>query len=355
MFSPSRGPERLVRMAQWLIALLFAYFLIQVGGSILADLPSLTKAPKQDTFLQSPPIKALEAKLHPLESERQGLQEQLNSLRQRQELAQQAYASDKASFDNWRSARSATEQASQNPEVIARVRKLDSQIQLQQRLRGEQQALLGQLGGLQARISPIEKQLAQLRSQAERRFQQAQQSAEWKVFGLRLLLVGPLLVFALWQFRRYRRSPQWPFVWGILIFGLQVFFFELVPYLPSFGAYIRYGVGALLTFVAGRALIRWLQDYLQRKQQEQAAPQEQRQRQIRYEKALQSLSQSQCPSCERRLTAKDGSFPNFCMHCGLELQLDCPRCHHHHLSFFPYCPSCGLRQASATPAGANPV
>ena len=30
MISPSRGPERLVRAGQWLVALLFAYFLIQV-------------------------------------------------------------------------------------------------------------------------------------------------------------------------------------------------------------------------------------------------------------------------------------------------------------------------------------
>ena len=43
MLSPSRGPERLIRIGQWLIALLFAYFLIQVGSSLIADLPALGK------------------------------------------------------------------------------------------------------------------------------------------------------------------------------------------------------------------------------------------------------------------------------------------------------------------------
>ena len=35
------------------------------------------------------------------------------------------------------------------------------------------------------------------------------------------------------------------------------------------------------------------------------------------------------------------------MHCGLQIQRDCPRCNHHHLSFFPYCPACGLAAPTA--------
>jgi hypothetical protein len=343
-----------VRLAQWLITLLFAFFLIQVGGSLLADMPSLTTAPQRQTFLHTPSIAALEASLQPLQAEQRDLQERLNELRGRQDLARQAYESDKASFDTWRSTRSATGQEGQNSEVIARARQLDNQLQLQRQLRGEQRALEQRLSGVRARTTPIEGQLAARKDQAERRYQQARERAEWVVFGLRLVLVGPLLAVALWQFRRYRQSEQWPFVWGILIFGLFTFFVELVPYLPSFGGYIRYGVGALLTVVAGRALIRWLRAYLWRKQREQTAPPEERQRGIRDEKALQTLGRNQCPSCERRLTshtsAPDGALPNFCMHCGLTLQLDCPRCQCHHLAFFPFCPSCGLARGNA-PSG----
>ncbi len=346
MFSPSRGPERLVRIAQWLIALLFAFFLIQVGGSLLADLPSLSRAPARDTFLQAPPIPALVAQLKPLEEERQRLQERQQALRQREEVARQAYESAKAGFDTWRAARAATEQASHNQEVIARARQLDLLLQQRERLRSDQRRMEEQLKALADRTTPLDQQLAERRQRAEQRYQRARAQAEWQVFGLRLLLVGPLLAGSIWQFRRYRRSEQWPFVWGILLFGLVAFFVELAPYLPSFGAYIRYGVGALLTLGAGRALIRWFDDYQRRMRLEQGAPQDQRQRRIRYETALRSLARGQCPSCERPVPTKDDQLPNFCMHCGLALRTPCPQCHTPHLSFFPYCPSCGQRRGA---------
>ena len=347
MLSPSRGPERLIRIGQWLIALLFAYFLIQVGSSLIADLPLLTKAPRQEQFVDRPRLEPLLSELKPLTQARDNLQGRLEGVRRKEEEAREAYATDKASFDNWRSARSATEQSSQNPEVIARVRQLDTQLDQQRRLSAERQGLERQLGDLQSRIDTPQRQVDQLQAEAQTRWQRARQRAEGRAFVIRLLFVGPVLALAIWQFRRFRGSDQWPFVWGFLLFGLFAFFFELVPYLPSFGAYIRYGVGALLTFLGGRALIRWLNAYLLRKQAEQAAPQQERQGQIRYESALQALGRNQCPSCERSLSRSDAQLPNFCMHCGLQIQRDCPRCNHHHLSFFPYCPSCGLAAPTA--------
>ena len=125
MLSPSRGPERLIRIGQWLIALLFAYFLIQVGSSLIADLPLLTKAPRQEQFVDRPRLEPLLSELKPLTQAQGNLQGRLEGVRRKEEEAREAYATDMASFDNWRSARSATEQSSQNPEVVNRHRKLD--------------------------------------------------------------------------------------------------------------------------------------------------------------------------------------------------------------------------------------
>jgi hypothetical protein len=348
MLSPSRGPERLVRLGQWLIALLFAFFLIQVGASLIADLPLLSPRPQQVRFLDRAGVARLERQRQPLQQRRDQLREEINRLGERQLLAGQAVEREQTSFDTWRAARSATEQLEQNPEVIARARQLDRLLQQQQDINVERRRLQAQLQVAQKDLLPIEGRIEQLRRQARQR-------AELLAFAIRLLFVGPLLALALWQFRRFRSSDQWPFVWGFLLFGLFAFFVELVPYLPSFGAYIRYGVGALLTFGVGRSLIRWLNHYLLRKQQEQAAPQEQRQHQIRYEKALQSLGRNQCPSCERNLPLREGTLPNYCMHCGLQLQRGCGACGSHHFACFPYCPSCGQQAAAASlpePAGA---
>jgi hypothetical protein len=233
--------------------------------------------------------------------------------------------------------------------VVARARQLDQLLRREQQLSAERSQVQARLEQAQVDLAVPQQQLEQLRSQAR-------QQSELLAFVIRLLFVGPLLALALWQFRRYRGSDQWPFVWGFLLFGLFAFFVELVPYLPSFGGYIRYGVGALLTLVVGRSLIRWLNAYLLRKQQEQAAPQQQRQRQIRYEKALQALGRQQCPSCERSLPRQEGALPNYCMHCGLQLQRQCGGCGSQHLACFPYCPSCGVAaEAGGAAEAAHPV
>lgn len=347
MLSPSRGPERLVRIGQWAIALLFAYFLIKVGGSLIADLPSFGNPPRPEAFEDRPALERLALERRPLELEREGLERQHRGLEQRRSEAEAAYRREQQSFETWQATRAVTAQGSQNPEVVARARRLDQELQAQRLLAAEATRLQQRRQASEVRIGALEQRRQALQRQGQQAWQRAQQRHTWVAFLIRLGFVLPLLLLALHLFRRHRASDQWPFVWGFLLFALFAFFVELVPYLPSFGDYIRYGVGAVLTLLGGRWLMGWLKAYLERQQREQLAPQAERQRRIRYEQALQTLARRQCPGCERQLSAGEEPLPDYCMHCGLPIQANCPGCGHHHVSFFPFCPACG----SARPEG----
>jgi hypothetical protein len=341
MLSPSRGPERLVRAGQWAIAVLFAWFLIQVGASLIADLPLLSRAPQISQFRQESALRSVQEAIAPLQEQQQRLQVEIGALRRRRGVAQENLRRERQSFETWQAARAVTAQSDQNPEVLQRARQLDAWLEQERQLAEQQRQLEQRQQALQTRLEPLQRKRSDLERRAQQAYAVALSRHQWIAFLIRLGFVLPVLALSVHLFRRHRGGEQWPFVWGFLLFALFAFFVELVPYLPSFGAYIRYGIGALLTYLGGRGLMRWLRTYLQRKQSEQQAPQEERLQQIRYEKALQSLARHQCPSCERSLAAAGAPLPDYCMHCGLRIQTHCQRCEHHHPAFYPYCSACG--------------
>ena len=85
-----------------------------------------------------------------------------------------------------------------------------------------------------------------------------------------------------------------------MIFALFAFFVELVPYLPSYGGYVRYAVGIFLALLFANFAIRGMNRYLAKKQYEEQRPETEKRKAIAYETAVKKISNGVCPSCDRQ-------------------------------------------------------
>ncbi|MBY0488664.1 MAG: zinc ribbon domain-containing protein [Gemmatimonadaceae bacterium] len=152
--------------------------------------------------------------------------------------------------------------------------------------------------------------------------------------------------------RAKRQSPWWPLLRGVVLFALIAFFVELVPYLPSYGGYVRSIVGVIACIVVGRWAIRWMQAYLARRAADEQRNEAERRQSLRSEDALKRMALKVCPGCERPLAAdKDngsGMPTNFCVHCGMKLYDTCTGCGSRTNAFFTFCAVCGTGRTAAT-------
>lgn len=342
-----RLSEKWFRRGLWLVALVFASFLIGLGGTVVGDLPKVEQSLQTDDFLDRPLAQRLRESIKAAERTQRDSADTLAQAQLKLNTARSDALAARENFDAWIATRSATQRSEQDPQVMARVQELERLKTL------ERQAQLGLEA--QDKISLDARQQAQrdrerlqsMETEAARLMRAEQRRVELRVFLYRLLLTLPLLGVAAWLFVKKRKGTYWPFVWGFIIFAGFAFFVELVPYLPSYGGYVRYAVGIALTILIGRYAILALNRYLERQRAAEQLPDAQRREELSYDTALARLSKGVCPGCERPVDLKNEKI-DFCPHCGIGLHDHCHACDARKSTFAKFCHVCGANALSKT-------
>lgn len=349
MAQSRRLPETWFRRGLWLIAVLFACFLIGLDGLVVDRLPGMAAAPTLDAFLDKAQVERADAAIKQGENGVEDIDAKLEVARLQLRARSKAYQNARESFNDWVKTRTATALSSQDAELVSRTKGLDT-------LKAAERDAQTQVDGLESQRLQAQRSLQAARmarialdTAAGEQLASVQRAQELKVFGIRLALTLPLLAIGGWLFVRHRKSTYWPFVWGFIFFALFAFFVELVPYLPDYGGYVRYLVGIVVTVLVGRYAIVSLQRYLARQKAEEQLPDEQRRKTLSYDLAQARLSKAVCPGCERPVKLDDPER-NFCMHCGICLFDHCGVCKTRKNAFAHFCHACGAQaQGRAVP------
>lgn len=337
--SSTRRTEKWFRIGLWALAVVFACFLIGLGSKIAHDLPKVENSREWYDYADQSVYRPLVDKKGLLEEKIAQKDNELSQATLALEQQQNQTATAKHRFEASLGTRTASEQNSQNARVFERTQEYDQLMvkeqafdQKVQALRQEKLALEQDLADTEQGLLILEQDILPIKEADDRRI-------EFWVFLYRLALTLPLLVVAFYLFRYHRRSRYFPFVWGFIGFALFAFFVELVPYLPSYGGYVRYSVGILMTVVVGKYAIHAMYRYLEQKKAEEASPNKER-ASLDYELAHTRLAKGICPACERPLDFNNPVL-DFCPHCAVQLFTHCTQCNTRSSAFNRYCYQCG--------------
>jgi hypothetical protein len=342
-----RVPEKIFSVAMWVVSVIFAGFLIGLGNLVLGDLPQVGEPIMQEQFVDQAALKKLRGESDSISTELIKTDAPLETAQLRLTQAQDAARTGEETFDAWVRTRTATTNPAQDGELIARTRQLEA-------LKGNERAAQEAIDAINSSRLPltqrravIEDQISRMTQDAFPAYEKAMFWEELKVFAMRLAFTLPLLVIAGWLVVKKRKSDYWPLMRGFVLAAIFAFFVELVPYLPSYGGYIRYIVGIVLTGVAGHFLIKNMRAYLERRQVAEVEAEEVRRQLVSHEEAFKKMAANVCPGCDRPVATTGDVAANFCVHCGMTLFNNCGGCKTRKMAFFRYCMSCGTPADSA--------
>ena len=353
----SKKLERTSRIVYYSISTILCLFLILLSNRIIGDLENTTKSPSPEDFENKTALASLDNEIDDQNAGLEVLYSKKETIEKTIATAKENYANEKQSFDNWLQTRKTLGTPDKDHEVINRANKLDDFYKVEQEWRAQLNALQGQIDEVIKQKQEIQKSIYDEQSVAYEKYGKALKLYELKVFLIRLIFVAPVLALGIFFFVRYRRHKFYPLYFGFTLFSIYAFFFGLVPYLPSYGGYVRYSVGIALSVGLGYYAIKRIRAFIDQKQAELKISTQERAKKIQTTIAEKALENHFCPSCGKDFLLRKWEFPaekntgadmykfvtTFCRHCGLELFKNCSNCGTKNFAHLLFCSSCGTK------------
>ncbi|WP_116597073.1 hypothetical protein [Primorskyibacter marinus] len=345
----ARRPLFFYNVAMWLLSLVITVFLIELGGLVLSDLPTAGQPVSKLEFVDTQALETTEEEIDKLELSMQSTENDIEDAKFVLESRRLDYQTQRSNFESWIRTRGATGLTEQNQQVVDRVEAIELLKTQERDAQQAVQSLEQQQVETNRMLQSLRVQRDQIFDAATAPYEKARQNEILKVFLYRLALTLPLLLISIWLFVKKRGTTYWPVYRSFVMFSLFAFFVELVPYLPSYGGYVRTGVGIVLSLLFAHFAVKGMGRYIQNKKNEEEKPEAEKRKTIEYEQAVKKISEGVCPSCDRHFQPKvtgkkSGSVEahvDYCVHCGFCLFDKCGQCGTRENSFYKFCGSCG--------------
>lgn len=347
--------SRTSTVINYTIAIILCGFLIGLSGKIIDDIDEWKERPPISDFENRELIDTKEKESENILQEINEKNREKNNILSTIQIAKNNYDNEKQSFDNWLEARKTVGSPREDDEVLSRANKLDEYYKVEQEWRNELSKVENEITQFQEKQSEILEVINEERDKAYQASEKAYRKYELKIFLIRLAIILPILLLGVFFLTRFRKHKYWPLFLGFILFAGYAFFFGLLPYLPSYGGYVRYAVGIILSIFLGVFAINKIRAFIQRKKEELKVSTEERAKNVQSETAEKALNNHICPSCGKDFILKNwdltikkgetadslGFVTNFCRYCGLELFKECKKCGCKNFAHLPYCASCG--------------
>ncbi|MDH6309667.1 ribosomal protein L32 [Dysgonomonas sp. PFB1-18] len=345
--------KRTTRIIYFLISVVLAIFLILLSNVLIGDLDSTVRYPDRSDYIDLQRQKEYSDASRKLMLQVEDLQQQQVNIQKMIDVASENKRAEQESFDNWIKTRSTLGSPNQDKEVLQRVKKLDEFQKVVADWKASYDSVQYKIKTLYEKNETNESQLSIIEDDANERYYSAVNSYDLHVFLIRLLFTAPILILGVYFFIRKRHHKLSPLFMGFSLFSVYVFFVGLVPYLPSYGGYIRYTVGIILTVGLGYYAIRKIRNYTERKKAELKESTTERAQKLEVDTAEKAFNNHICPSCGKDFLLKSWERPEknnmntaqpisrFCRYCGLELVKKCSNCGQDNYAHLPFCITCG--------------